>query len=182
MTVEGSHNRSSVFHRCDSGWKGRSVARLNTFRSDFLIIAGKWLRRRISNNNPARHVYLRPAPEEIQTGKSQYRSQRRRNRPWTQPQPHPATSAGRVNLLARLDFRPKPVWFAGFKLRHLIAYVIQPFVFHIDVLFRYSFILAASRALALWSCDAEVDSRIPSSAAISRWLLPSTTKRLKIIL
>ena len=63
-----------------------------------------------------------------------------------------------------------------------VAQIAYPLFLHVCPFFRlYSFIILASKALALWSCEAEVSGLMPRQAAISLWLLFSITKRLNTV-
>ena len=63
-----------------------------------------------------------------------------------------------------------------------VVQLAYPLLLHVCPFFRlYSFIILASKALALWSCEAEVSGLMPRQAAISLWLLSSITKRLNTV-
>lgn len=72
---------------------------------------------------------------------------------------------------------PESVWGFGLEVAEAVVYVFFPISLHSrkELLVLYCFIFLASIAFALCSCDADVLSFMPSSEAISLWLLSSTT-------
>lgn len=85
---------------------------------------------------------------------------------------------GRLRLSHTLVYGfPESVWSIGFEVAEAVVYVFFPISLHSrkELLVLYCFIFLASIAFALCSCDADVLSFMPSSEAISLWLLSSTT-------
>lgn len=72
---------------------------------------------------------------------------------------------------------PESVGSIGLEVAEAVVYVFFPISLHSrkELLVLYCFIFLASIAFALCSCDADVLSFMPSSEAISLWLLSSTT-------
>ena len=79
---------------------------------------------------------------------------------------------------------PQPFRLRFFEVLHHFTQPVCPFPVHSDhsMVFLYSFIFFASMFLALWNCEADVLSVMPSISAISLWLFSSNTNRLNTVL